>query len=116
MRVYGRDDIEKAGNDDKLCSVISSSDLHGSVAQIQYPSKDIKQSAAEISNEAEHFQHIEPVALRHLDIQKNEVGFLVTNLFECLDTGSGFSDDLDVRVALQQNPDICAGERLVVYD
>ena len=60
----------------------------------------------------EPFEHAEPVELRHLDIEKDQVGSPRLNDFDRLQPVAALADDFDIRRARQQlsNP---RGPRLV---
>jgi hypothetical protein len=65
---------------------------------------------------ANRFDDLEPVHLRHLDVQEDEIGGQIVDGGERLLAVAGLRDDLHVRLRRQQAGDPLSGQRLVVRD
>lgn len=61
MSVDGSDDIEEAGYDDELGSVVGGSYLDGGCAEIEEAGKDVEQTVAEVSGEVEDVEQVSGV-------------------------------------------------------
>src|ERR1700716_3604938 len=64
----------------------------------------------------ESFKDLEPVHLRHLDIEENYIGPLFLDRREGLLAVAAFTYDLDLGVLLQHSANERASERLVIRD
>jgi hypothetical protein len=65
---------------------------------------------------AEEFEHVEAVALGHLNVEKEEVGLELADEGGGFDAGAALGQDFDRGVAAQEDGEIASGEGFVVND
>ncbi len=65
---------------------------------------------------ANQLQHLEPVELRHLDVEKQQVGVQLGHDLHRLEAVGALRDDVDAGRRRQVLANHRAGERLVVHD
>jgi hypothetical protein len=66
--------------------------------------------------DANRVDHAEAVELRHLDVEKHELGLELGDALDGLDAGLCLADDLDVGVLGDVAAHLCPGGRFVVGD
>jgi hypothetical protein len=65
---------------------------------------------------AEKFEYVEAVALWHLDVEEEKIGFVGANFREGVYAGGAFSDDFDIGIETEEDGEIASCERFVVDD
>src|SRR6267154_134181 len=68
------------------------------------------------SLEPNSFNHLEAVHLRHLYIEKCQIGAFTADRGNCTLTINALADHLDVRVSVQKSPNSPAGDGLIIND
>src|ERR1700691_551939 len=64
----------------------------------------------------ELLEHVEPVTLRHLHVEKEQVRHRPPDFGQRSCTGRAFGDDFDFRIAPQQHGNVAAGQSFVVHN
>src|SRR5258708_418717 len=62
------------------------------------------------------FKYVKAIAFGHLHIEEYQIGLYGANHLQSFGAGTTFADDLNLRIATQQNGKAAAGEGLVVHD
>src|SRR6185295_10146016 len=59
-------------------------------------------------------EHVEAIHLRHLDVEKDQIGRQRVDGFDCVATIPALLEDLNLRIFLEQHTKIATRQRLVV--
>src|SRR5262245_52243046 len=61
-------------------------------------------------------EHVETIQLRHLNVEKQQIGWRTLNRFYRFPSVTAFTHDLDLRIAFEQDSQISPRQRLVIND